>query len=331
MRRLEARLGDLEQRSGAPRTSAAPTAAGSDEAVEPPLSSATPDPQATLPGLDADPAAVAPEVSGSGVVAGDLATERAAAAETPPVAPLATEPEPVAGVSQWEGRLGGTWLSRVGALLLFLGAGFFLKHAFEQEWIGAKGRVLAGLVAGAAMMAGGVRLAGSATYRRAGPEPRGGRDRGHLPLALCRPRVLRARGGAGGLRGDGPRDRRGLRDGAPLGLPRPRGPRDPGRASDAGHPRHRHRRRRRALHVPRHPRSRRAGPRVPAGVAGTRAARVRGDPGPLLGLARPLVPDRPAPRRPGMGDRVLPRLRRLGAPRLGERAVPRNPSRSVGR
>jgi hypothetical protein len=68
-------------------------------------------------------------------------------------------------VGQWEGRLGGAWLSRVGAILFFLGVGFFLKHAFEQEWIGAKGRVLAGLVAGVAMTAGGVRLAGGATYR----------------------------------------------------------------------------------------------------------------------------------------------------------------------
>ena len=68
-------------------------------------------------------------------------------------------------MGQWEGRLGGTWLSRVGAILFFLGVGFFLKHAFDQEWIGARGRVLTGLVAGVAMTAGGVRLAGGATYR----------------------------------------------------------------------------------------------------------------------------------------------------------------------
>jgi uncharacterized membrane protein len=53
----------------------------------------------------------------------------------------------------------------VGAVLFFLGVGFFLKHAFEQEWIGPKGRVLAGLVVGTAMVAGGVRLAGRAPYR----------------------------------------------------------------------------------------------------------------------------------------------------------------------
>ena len=166
VRRLEARLGDLEQRSGAPHAAAAPTATGTVEAVEPLLSSpSVPDTQETLPGLEAGPATMTPEVSAPGAVAGDLGMGGAAAAEAPPVPPSAPEPEPVAGVGQWEGRLGGTWLSRVGAILFFLGVGFFLKHAFEQEWIGPKGRVLAGLVAGVAMTAGGVRLAGGATYR----------------------------------------------------------------------------------------------------------------------------------------------------------------------
>ena len=166
VRRLEARLGDLEQRSGTPHAGAVRTAAGPVEAAEPlPSSPAVPDAQETLPGLDAGLATMTPEVSGSGGAAGHLGTGGAASAEAPPVPPSAPEPEPVAGVRQWEGRLGGTWLSRVGAILVFLGAGFFLKHAFEQEWIGAKGRVLAGLVAGAVMMVGGVRLAGGATYR----------------------------------------------------------------------------------------------------------------------------------------------------------------------
>ena len=48
---------------------------------------------------------------------------------------------------------------------LLPGIGFFLKHAFEQEWIGPTGRVLAGLVLGLVMVAGGIRLAGRAPYR----------------------------------------------------------------------------------------------------------------------------------------------------------------------
>ena len=167
VRRLEARLGDLERRAGAPRSAAVP-AAGAVQTVEPLVPSpAVPDAQETLPGFDAGPSTMTPEVSGPRSVAGELAAGSVppAEAEAPPVPPSAPEPEPGSGVRQWEGRLGGTWLSRVGAVLLFLGVGFFLKHAFEQEWVGVRSRVLAGLVAGAAMAAVGVRLAGGATYR----------------------------------------------------------------------------------------------------------------------------------------------------------------------
>ena len=107
-----------------------------------------------LPGLEAGPVMVTSEVSAPEAVEGDLRMGGALAPEAPPAPAGAPETAPVAGVRQWEGRLGGTWLSRIGAVLFFLGAGFFLKHAFEQEWIGPKGRVLAGLVAGVAMLAG---------------------------------------------------------------------------------------------------------------------------------------------------------------------------------
>src|SRR5262249_7119335 len=83
----------------------------------------------------------------------------------PQPAAAPSEPRSVADVGPWEGRLGGAWLSRVGAILFFLGVGFFLKHAFEQDWIGPGGRVLAGLLTGVVMMAGGVRLARGSTYR----------------------------------------------------------------------------------------------------------------------------------------------------------------------
>ena len=48
---------------------------------------------------------------------------------------------------------------------MILGVGFFLKHAFEHDWIGPRGRVLAGLAAGIVMMAGGARLAGRGAYQ----------------------------------------------------------------------------------------------------------------------------------------------------------------------
>ena len=107
---------------------------------------------------------LAPETSESSVPASATVISEPTV-EAPPTPAPTPAPRGVAEVGQWEGRLGGTWLSRVGAILFFLGVGFFLKHAFEQDWIGPAGRVLAGLVAGVAMMAVGVRLARGATYR----------------------------------------------------------------------------------------------------------------------------------------------------------------------
>ena len=69
--------------------------------------------------------------------------------------------------SQWRGleqRLGGTWLNRVGALVLTLGIAFFLKYAFDNHWIQPAGRVALGLVAGVAMLLAGERLQ-RAAYR----------------------------------------------------------------------------------------------------------------------------------------------------------------------
>src|SRR5207248_11546267 len=63
-----------------------------------------------------------------------------------------------------EQRLGGTWLNRVGALVLTLGIAFFLKYAFDNQWIQPAGRVALGLVAGALLLLVGERLQ-RAAYR----------------------------------------------------------------------------------------------------------------------------------------------------------------------
>jgi uncharacterized membrane protein len=167
VRRLEDRLGQLEPRpaSPAPRTepAASATPAGPAESPAPPP-----------PALDASQGELLLDAAASAVEA-----DVAAPAAAPPPSRVDAGPDPTAphgpaghpqeraagGVGQWEGRLGGTWLSRVGAVLFFVGVGFFLKHAFEHDWIGPRGRILTGLLAGVAMVAGGVRLAGSATYR----------------------------------------------------------------------------------------------------------------------------------------------------------------------
>ncbi|PYM24851.1 MAG: hypothetical protein DMD78_07945 [Candidatus Rokuibacteriota bacterium] len=71
---------------------------------------------------------------------------------------------PPAQWSNLEQRLGGTWLNRVGALVLTLGIAFFLKYAFDNQWIQPAGRVALGLVAGALLLLVGERLQ-RAAYR----------------------------------------------------------------------------------------------------------------------------------------------------------------------
>ena len=55
----------------------------------------------------------------------------------------------------WEWLLGGNWLARIGIVALMIGVGFFLKLAFDNQWIGETGRVLLGLGAGVALLAAG--------------------------------------------------------------------------------------------------------------------------------------------------------------------------------
>jgi len=66
-------------------------------------------------------------------------------------------PRPAARVKEreWEQILGGNWLARIGVLALIIGAGFFLKFAFDKQWLGPTGRVILGIVAGLAMLGGG--------------------------------------------------------------------------------------------------------------------------------------------------------------------------------
>ncbi|MDE2843038.1 MAG: DUF2339 domain-containing protein [Chloroflexota bacterium] len=51
--------------------------------------------------------------------------------------------------------LGGNWLARIGIVALIIGVGFFLKLAFDNQWIGETGRVLLGLAAGVALLGAG--------------------------------------------------------------------------------------------------------------------------------------------------------------------------------
>ena len=52
----------------------------------------------------------------------------------------------------WEQILGRNWFAIIGAVTLVLGIGFFLKLAFDNNWIGDTGRVVLGVVLGLALL-----------------------------------------------------------------------------------------------------------------------------------------------------------------------------------
>jgi len=54
-----------------------------------------------------------------------------------------------------ESRIGRVWFNRIGMLAIIFGVAYFLKYAFDNNWIGELGRVVLGLLAGVGMIAGG--------------------------------------------------------------------------------------------------------------------------------------------------------------------------------
>jgi uncharacterized membrane protein len=93
--------------------------------------------------------------------------ERAKPVETPvsapppprPAAPVPLRPaippppkSPSASQKEWEALVGGKLLNWIGALALVFGAAFFLKYAFDNNWISEPIRVVMGIAAGAALL-----------------------------------------------------------------------------------------------------------------------------------------------------------------------------------
>ena len=54
--------------------------------------------------------------------------------------------------SDLEARIGSHWLNRIGIAALLIGVSYFLKFAFENDWIGPAGRVAIGLIAGISIL-----------------------------------------------------------------------------------------------------------------------------------------------------------------------------------
>ncbi|HLZ40367.1 MAG TPA: DUF2339 domain-containing protein [Candidatus Sulfotelmatobacter sp.] len=69
-----------------------------------------------------------------------------------PVIPTASAAEPVPPEIDLESRIGSHWLNRIGIAALLIGISYFLKFAFDSNWIGPTGRVTIGIVAGIAIV-----------------------------------------------------------------------------------------------------------------------------------------------------------------------------------
>ena len=51
----------------------------------------------------------------------------------------------------FEEMVAGRWMNYLGILALLISVAFFLKYAFENNWVGPRGRVGIGLLAGSAL------------------------------------------------------------------------------------------------------------------------------------------------------------------------------------
>ena len=66
----------------------------------------------------------------------------------PRIPPIATTPFKTEIDSDLESRIGSHWLNRIGIAAVLIGISYFLKYAFDNNWIGPAGRVNIGLLAG---------------------------------------------------------------------------------------------------------------------------------------------------------------------------------------
>ena len=157
--RLSQRVGALENSRPVP----APGSPRTQTTAQPTTQPATTQPVVPQPAAtSASPSGTALPVAAPASAPASGLVERAA----PPMAPApgsasSTGEEPPRNESggiatwDWEWLLGGNWLARIGIVAVVIGVGFFLKLAFDNNWIGETGRVALGLAVGVALLGGG--------------------------------------------------------------------------------------------------------------------------------------------------------------------------------
>ena len=128
--------------------------------VTPTAAPPSPEPRASAPEATPDvmPALAEPqpfaEPAASTPLEQPAATLPPPAPQAPPL-PLPSLPRPAAaaartvtGADSLENAIGGRWLLYIGIAAIVLGASYFLKYAFDNEWIGEHTRVLFGVAGG---------------------------------------------------------------------------------------------------------------------------------------------------------------------------------------
>ncbi|MFL6275895.1 MAG: DUF2339 domain-containing protein [Blastocatellia bacterium] len=161
------RIYHLEQRLGGAPPRPTPLAA-------PPQSRPKPPPSAAPPSVsrDTEPAALPPFVAPppNAQTPGDAFNDRShqpgrspsARPQAPPPMPSFTSPAfaPPRAKSRddLEARIGSNWLLRIAVITVALGIAYFLKYAYDNEWIGKNGALWICITIGVAFLVGAERL-----------------------------------------------------------------------------------------------------------------------------------------------------------------------------
>ncbi len=105
-------------------------------------------------GVAIDPAASFPVVA-----APPASTPTAVTEQLEPVSLVEVESlaEPLSPARTWEDLIGRQALGWIAVIVLLFSTGFFLRYAFENQWIGPLGQVALGIVAGLALVGEGLR------------------------------------------------------------------------------------------------------------------------------------------------------------------------------
>src|SRR3954470_23593191 len=114
----------------------------------------------TQPQKEAQPATPAgtfaplPPPAGSGIVPPQSPMRSVQPSPTPRVPTLNPPSPPQLRSGNLEEKIGKYWLNRIGVFAILIGVAYFLKFAFDNDWIGPAGRMAIGLIAGIAVVIG---------------------------------------------------------------------------------------------------------------------------------------------------------------------------------